>query len=167
MTDLPWAGTDFQLPPSPENDQVYLCGACARTGACQFGVGRERLLPDGSSETLLVCSAEHEGGPGVAHGGWTAAVFDEILGHMPLLHGQLAVTGQLSVSFVKPVPIERPLRAVARVDRREERKWHISGELTLAATGALLGRGEAVLVLRDPGHFTRHREWLATQDAVR
>jgi uncharacterized protein (TIGR00369 family) len=166
MTESPWAGTDFQLPPSTDNDQVSLCGACAREGACRLGVGRERLLPDGSSETHLVCTEEHEGGPGVAHGGWTAAVFDEILGHMPLLHGQLAVTGQLTVTFVKPVPVGRPLHAVARVDRREPRRWHISGELILSATGAVLGRGGAILVLRDPGHFDRHRQWLAAQDAA-
>jgi acyl-coenzyme A thioesterase PaaI-like protein len=83
-----------------------------------------------------------------------------------MLHGQLAVTGQLSVTFVKPVPVGRPLRAVARADRREERRWHVSGELLLASTGAVLGRAAAIMVLRDRGHFERHREWLAQQDTV-
>jgi hypothetical protein len=27
-----------------------------------------------------------------------------------------------------------------------------------------LARGEAAMVLRDLGHFARHREWLAQQD---
>jgi hypothetical protein len=36
--------------------------------------------------------------------------------------------------------------------------------LTLASTGAALGRGEAVMVVRDVSHFARHREWLAQQD---
>jgi hypothetical protein len=36
--------------------------------------------------------------------------------------------------------------------------------MTLASTGAVLGRGEAVMVLRDTGHFARHQEWLAQQD---
>ena len=40
------------------------------------------------------------------------------------------------------------------------------GELILASTGALLGRAEAVMVLRDQGHFERHRAWLAEQDAI-
>jgi hypothetical protein len=36
--------------------------------------------------------------------------------------------------------------------------------MTLASTGVVLARGEAVMVLRDAGHFARHREWLARQD---
>jgi hypothetical protein len=30
----------------------------------------------------------------------------------------------------------------------------------------VLARGEAVMVLRDYGHFARHQEWLAEQDAA-
>jgi hypothetical protein len=30
----------------------------------------------------------------------------------------------------------------------------------------VLARGEAVMVLRDFGHFARHQEWLAQQDAT-
>jgi len=163
---VPWAGTDFQQPQSTEGANVSLCGGCARLGACRLGLGREILLEDGTTQTDLVCTPEHEGGPNVAHGGWTAAMFDEVLGHVPMLLGQLAVTGQLSVTFVKPVPVGRPLRAVARIDKRDERRWHLSAELTLSATGAVLGRAEAIMVLRDPAHFERHRQWLAQQDAL-
>ena len=163
MTTSPWAGSDFQLPPQPASP-VALCGACRRLGACRLGLGREELQPDGSVHTDLVCGPENEGGPDVAHGGWTAGAFDEILGHVPLLTGELAVTGQLSVSYVKPVPVGRPLHARAWTVRREGRRWYVAGELTLVSTGAVLGRGEAVMVLRDRGHFARHQEWLAQQD---
>ena len=163
MTTSPWAGSDFQLPPQPASP-VALCGACRRLGACRLGLGREELQPDGSVHTDLICGPENEGGPEVAHGGWTAGVFDEVLGHVPLLNGELAVTGQLSVTYVKPVPVGRPLHARAWTVRREGHRWYVAGELTLAGTGSVLGRGEAVMVLRDRGHFARHREWLAQQD---
>lgn len=123
-------------------------------------------MPDGSVETALVCRADHEGGPGVAHGGWTAAMFDEVTGHVTMLNRRLAVTGSMTVTYVKPVPIERPLAARAWVVRKEERRWFVQGELVLASTGALLGRAEATMVLRDPGHFERHRLWLAEQDSM-
>src|SRR5229473_7242872 len=74
MTESPWAGSDFQLPPQPESP-VALCGACRRLGACRLGLGREELQPDGSVHTDLVCGPENEGGPDVAHGGWTAGAF--------------------------------------------------------------------------------------------
>ncbi len=163
MTTSPWAGSDFQLPPQPTSP-VALCGACRRLGACRLGLGREELQPDGSVHTDLICGPEHEGGPDVAHGGWTAGAFDEVLGHVPLLTGELAVTGQLSVTYVKPVPVGRPLHARAWTVRREGHRWYVAGELTLVNTGAVLGRGEAVMVLRDRGHFARHRDWLAQQD---
>ena len=164
MTDQTWAGADFTRPPSESG--IALCRSCERRGLCQLGLGREELMPDGSVETTLVCGAAHEGGPGVAHGGWIAATFDEVTGHVTLLSGQLAVTGSMTVSYLKPVPIERPLRARAWVQRKEARRWFVEGELRLASTGALLGRAEATMVLRDPGHFERHRAWLAEQDAL-
>jgi acyl-coenzyme A thioesterase PaaI-like protein len=163
MTDSPWAGSDFQQPPRT-GSPVALCGACRRLGACRLGLGREELQPDGSVHTDLECGPENEGGPDVAHGGWTAAVLDEVLGHVQMLHGQLAVTGQLSVTYVKPVPVGRPLHARAWRTRLEGHRWYTEAELTLASTGAVLARGEGVMVLRDRDHFDRHRAWLAQQD---
>ena len=165
MTESPWAGSDFQLRPQPDSP-VALCGACRRLGACRLGLGREQLMPDGSVQTDLVCGPENEGGPAVAHGGWTAGVFDEVLGHVPVLNGQLAVTGQLSVKYIKPAPVGRALHARAWTQRREGHRWYVAGELTLASTGALLASGEAVMVLRDVGHFARHQQWLAEQDSA-
>ena len=164
MGQADWAGADFSGGSAPGG--VFLCHSCARRGSCRLGLGHEELQPDGSVETTLVCTAEHEGGPQVAHGGWIAAMFDEVTGHVPLLNGQMSVTGTMRVTYVKPVPIERSLRARAWVTKKEPRRWLVEGELTLASTGALLGRAEAIMVLRDAGHFERHRQWLAEQDAL-
>src|SRR4051812_1814595 len=103
---LSWVGTDFQAMPKTEGG-VALCGAgkvlgampkkeggAARGGAClrwergRLGVTQEPLS-DGIVSSDLICPADHEGGPHVAHGGWTAAVMDELLGHIPLMHNQL------------------------------------------------------------------------------
>jgi acyl-coenzyme A thioesterase PaaI-like protein len=165
VTSSPWAGSDFQVPPQPDSP-FALCGACSRTGICRLGLGREDLQPDGSVRTELICGPENEGGPDVAHGGWTAGAFDEILGHVPLLHRELAVTGQLSVTYVKPVPLGRPLQARAWLVRRDGHRLYVAGEMTLASTGAVLATGEAIMVLRDISHFAQHQEWLAKQDAV-
>ena len=87
-----------------------------------------------------------------------------MLGHVPLLGGELAVTGQLTVTYVKPVPIDRPLVARAWTDRREGRRWYLDGELLLESSGAVLARGSAIMVVRPSDHFARHRRWLAEQD---
>lgn len=142
---------------------VLLCTACARAGRCRLGLRVEELAADGEVRTELVCDESHEGGPQVAHGGWTAGVLDELVGHVPLLHGQLAVTGTLTVKFVRPVPVGHDLVATARKTREEGSRWFVRADLRLASSGALLASGEAILVLRDPEHFDRHQVWLAGQ----
>src|SRR3954451_18477795 len=153
MDDSPWAGGDFQEPPRSDGG-VALCGACSRTGVCRLGLTTESLDGDGGARFEITCPAEHEGGPGVAHGGWTAAVLDAGCGHVPLLYGQLSVTGTLTTRFVKPVPIERRLVARSWIVEKLERKWCIAGELTLASSGAVLAEAEGIFVLRDrAAHF--------------
>jgi acyl-coenzyme A thioesterase PaaI-like protein len=163
MTDTRWAGGDFQQPPRTDGG-VALCGACRRTGGCRLGLTTERLDEDGVARFDIVCPADYEGGPGVAHGGWTAETLDEVLGHVPLLNNQLTVTGTLTVRFVKPVPIGRPLLASAWVDRVEGKKWFLSGEIVLRSSGALLAGATGVWIARDPAlHFGRFEQWLAEQ----
>ena len=105
----------------------------------------------------------HEGGLNVAHGGWTAGVLDELVGHVAVLNGQLAVTGQLDVTFVKPVPIEQPLVARAWRESKQGSRWYVRAVLCLEASGAELATADGILVERDQGHFSRHQEWLAGQ----
>lgn len=159
-----WAGADFQEPPRTAGG-VALCGACRVAGSCRLGVEGERLDEDGVAVFELTCPRDQEGGPNVAHGGWTAAVLDDCLGHLPLLHRVLSVTAELRVSFVKPVPVERPLEVRAWVERREGRRWYIAGEMVLLPTRAVLARVSGIWVTRDQGHFARHEEWLAEQEA--
>lgn len=111
----------------------------------------------------LTCSDEHEGGPGVAHGGWVAGVLDELVGHVPLLNGQLAVTGTLTVRFLKPVPVGEPLIGKAALVSREGTRWMVNAVLSLASSGAVLATGDGIQVERDPAHFARHRAWLQQQ----
>ena len=164
MTDSSWAGGDFQQPPRTDGG-VALCGACRRTGTCRLGLTTERLDERGVARFEIVCPAGHEGGPGVAQGGWTAGVLDEVLGHVPLLHGEMSVTGTLTVRFLKPVPIEHPLEARAWVDRRERRKWFLEGELVLTSSGAVLASASGIFVRRDPStHFADFERWLSEQE---
>jgi acyl-coenzyme A thioesterase PaaI-like protein len=142
---------------------MYLCGACRRIGRCRLGVESEAIDADGVVSYRLRCEREHEGGLNVAHGAWTAGVLDELVGHVAVLHEQLAVTGQLDVTFLKPVPVEQQLTALAWRERKEGSRWYIRAVLRLEASGADLASARAILVERDPEHFVRHEAWLRTQ----
>lgn len=164
MSESIWAGGDFQQPPRTDGG-VALCGSCSRTGACRLGLSTEALDHSGVAHFELSCPEAYEGGPGVAHGGWTAEVLDEVCGHVPLLNNQMSVTGTLTIRYVKPVPIGRPLEATAWVASVEGRKWSIAGELRLSSSGAVLATASGIWVARDKGsHFAGFQNWLAEQE---
>jgi acyl-coenzyme A thioesterase PaaI-like protein len=144
--------------------QLALCHGCSGAGQCRLGLQTVRLEPDGSARFALHCPAAHQGGPGVAHGGWTAGAMNEILGQVVQLHGQTAVVGTLNVVYLRPVPLEHRLAAHAWIARREARKWHVAGVLTLDDGSTPLARAEGVFVLRDAQtHYAQFQAWLKQQ----
>lgn len=153
----------FHTPLSPGG--VGLCSGCHTLGECRLGIQSEVLLADGVVVSEVVCPPEQEGGPRVAHGGWTAAAMDEMVGHTLLLRDELAVTGSITVKFVKPVPLDLPLIGRAWIVARDGRKVTVRATLELAQSAAILAEAEAIMVKRPADHFEAHYTWLATQVA--
>jgi len=77
---------------------------------------------------------EHQGFPGVIHGGIVAAVLDEALGRTSLLgnHREWTMTGRLEVRYRRYVPYGPLLRVRATLDIERRRALQASGVLTLA-----------------------------------
>jgi len=146
---------------------VVLCGSCRALSKCRLGLQRETLGPDGVVVSEIECPRDNEGGPNVAHGGWTAGIIDEMVGHAVLLRDEFVVTGTLQIKFVKPVPVERPVIGRAWIVRREGRRVFVEASLELAGSGALVASAEAIMVRRPADHFQRHEEWLRSLDGGR
>jgi len=72
-----------------------------------------------------------EGGPGLVHGGFLASLLDEALGMATTFSGGPGMTGELTVRYHRATPTNTELGLVARFDRKEERRIHTSGEITL------------------------------------
>jgi acyl-coenzyme A thioesterase PaaI-like protein len=166
MSSGEWAHLDRSDPRSPlfadtSESGVILCGACRVLRRCRLGVEHETLNDDGTVHSTLICPSDQEGGPQVAHGGWTAGVLDELSGHALLLRDEFAVTGTLTVRFVRPVPIMWPLSAKATVTGRDGRKVFVACELRLTEGGELMATSEAVMIRRPGDHFDRHQRWLS------
>ncbi|MBY8862877.1 PaaI family thioesterase [Nocardia sp. CA2R105] len=111
----------------------------------------------------VVCSPANEGGPQVAHGGWTAGVMDELVGHTLVLNNQFGVTGTLSVKFVRPVPIGWPMLGRAWSVGSENRKVFVRATLELESSGAIVAEADAIMIRRPASHFEDHYRWLETQ----
>src|SRR5947199_2276879 len=77
---------------------------------------------------------EHQGFPGVIHGGIVAAVLDEALGRTSLLgdNQEWTMTGRLEVRYRRYVPFGPLLRVRATLDSERRSALQASGVLTLA-----------------------------------
>lgn len=151
------------ITPTPAEVGHRLCASCLSNGACRLGLRCLGLDAQDVVQFDIICSASFEGGPNVAHGGWTAATLDEMLGTVGMMHQTLTVTKSLSVDFLKPVPIGQPLKGRSWNDHKEGHRWHNVGEISLAATGVVLGRATGVFSARKPDHFQKHDAWLAAE----
>ena len=158
---------DFVMPRTEGG--VSLCHSCRKNNLCRLGVTTEQVADDGRIEFDVECPPFYEAGPGVAHGGWTAEVMDETTGRVPLDgHGQMTVTGTLSVRYIKPVAIGLQLKAAAWLDRVEGKKWFVLGELRVASTSEVLASATGIMIAREPAaHFGEFKKWLGDQESDR
>ncbi len=92
--------------------------------------------------------AAYEGPPGCVHGGYVAAVFDELLGATQTLSGTAGMTARLIVNYRRPTPLHRDLVMEGRLVRVDGRKVFVDG--TCTADGELTAEAEGLFVTIDP-----------------
>jgi len=83
----------------------------------------------GVVHTDFVLGAAYEGPPGHVHGGVCALILDHVLGATAHRPGEPAVTGTLTLRYVRGTSLGRPLRAQARVDRIDGAKTFAVGDI--------------------------------------
>ena len=81
------------------------------------------------------CTLGHayEGPPMYGHGGVSAMLIDQLLGHAAAAAGHPGVTTDLSVRYRRPVPLDVPLRVWGRVIEADGRRVLAVGGITTAA----------------------------------
>ena len=92
-----------------------------------------------------------EGAPGRAHGGIVAAAFDDVTGFVIGMLQEPAFTGELTVRYLAPVPVDEVLEIRARLDGRERRKLFISAEAR--AGEAIVATCHAIYITVDRSRF--------------
>jgi acyl-coenzyme A thioesterase PaaI-like protein len=96
----------------------------------------------------------HQGAPGLAHGGLLSLAFDEALGKLMWLIRSPAVTGRLETDFMKPVPIGTTLHISAQITGQVKRKVYTEaiGRLN-GPDGDIAVRAAALFVIVPMSHF--------------
>jgi acyl-coenzyme A thioesterase PaaI-like protein len=96
----------------------------------------------------------HQGAPGLAHGGLLSLAFDEALGKLMWLIRSPAVTARLETDFLKPVPMGTTLHITARITGQVNRKVYTAAEGRIGgAHGEIAVKAAALFVIVPMSHF--------------
>ena len=86
------------------------------------------------------------GAPGVVHGGIQATLLDEALCMAAYAkHGTPAVTGELTVRYMKPLPSEQDIVVRGHITEQRDRSFFAEGEILIAGSSEVVTRARARL----------------------
>ncbi len=132
----------------PENERLLFpidagCFGCSPTS--EAGLRMDFFRDDDAICSRYTISDRFHGAPGVAHGGIVATVFDEVsCGTVFFLTNSGVVTGELTVRYIAPCPVERQLLIRGRIVDDSHAKY---------ATVECEMHGDDELVARSTGKF--------------
>lgn len=132
-------GLEEQRYAASPDDAFHRCFGCGPAHPTGLRVRCFRTA-DGVLSPVVI-PAVYAGPPGAAHGGIVAAYLDEILAAAIVRStGRVSVTGELTVRYVAPAPVETPLVGRGRLVADHGRYADAEGELEELGTGRLLAR---------------------------
>ncbi|WP_179815915.1 PaaI family thioesterase [Allostreptomyces psammosilenae] len=137
----------------PHYDGCFGCGPRAPGGLRLVVRAGEGV----SVHTVFTPTTEHQGAPGITHGGMLAAALDETLGSLNWLLMTTSVTARLETDYRAPVPLGTALHLTARCTGVQGRKIHAEAEgRTGSPDGPLAVVARALFVRVGLAHFTAH-----------
>jgi uncharacterized protein (TIGR00369 family) len=91
----------------------------------------------------------YTGPPGYCHGGIIATILDDAMGKLCKLRQVVAVTSKMTVEYIRPVPLYKPLRVESHERSKRGRRLTHLAEI-YDETGKLLARSQGVFMVIDP-----------------
>ena len=132
-----------KLSPLPHAAQNK-CFGCGE--ANEAGLRLEFLqAEDGTVVCLPVVGSDFEGHPGLLHGGIIATLLDEAMSKAVRARGLTAMTRQMEVEFLRPVPSGTSIRVEGKVVGDEGRK-HWTEARILNEGGKILATAKGLFV---------------------
>ena len=129
-----------------------LCFGCGQ--ANPIGL-RLDLQADGEGLTAeFVPREEHQGWPGIVHGGIIASLLYEVLENFTYRRGVVTMMKEMRTRLRRPAPTGSRLVARSWLESREGRAMNVAASLT-GEDGELIAEGDAVLVELSQGQKER------------
>lgn len=144
-------------PPGTELPSHYhRCYGCGPDHAA--GLRMRMIVGEGTSVLArFEVGDEHQGAPGLAHGGLLACAMDEALGTLGWLLGTPAVTARLESDFRIPVPVGSVLHIRAECTGVAGRKIFLSATARINdPAGPIAVQAKALFLAVELSHFAEH-----------
>jgi uncharacterized protein (TIGR00369 family) len=127
-------------PDNPEGMQLkFTLDEARQTFVCHFRLGKR-----------------YTGPPGHCHGGIIACILDDAMGKVNKLRQVIALTREMTVEYLKPVPLHEPLRVEGR-EIKVQGRTHINAAEILNENGEVLARSKGIFIAIDPEKmFAKH-----------
>ncbi|HYZ70580.1 MAG TPA: PaaI family thioesterase [Thermoleophilaceae bacterium] len=131
-----------------------LCFGCGVANLFGLQMEVEPAEEEGAVSGRFFLKQDHQGPPGLAHGGVLACALDEAMALCVHREGTLAVTGRLEVDLRAPAPVGTFVRVDARVEERRGRRLELSARArSVGEDRRVLAEGRASFVRVDaPEH---------------
>jgi acyl-coenzyme A thioesterase PaaI-like protein len=148
--------------PSPLADfdfEPHRCFACGELN--EHGLHLQLHATREGCWAELELDPRFQGWESVAHGGIVTTLLDEVMAWSVIGRDTWGVTARLNVSFRRPVPLGRPIRAEGWVVEDRRRMFRTAGRVLDVASGDVLAEAEGTFVAAPPEQLallkTRYR----------
>lgn len=156
---LTWHGEPFVIPPRslPENCLLLRprrgnhCVGCGRDNPISLHMHALFDCDHLTAETWLRVPEQYSGSLGIMHGGFIALVLDEIMGKVLSGMGVKALTQQLRVEYLRPIPIGAVIYLRAEYKHHRKRSHWVTATAYDPATGRHYASAEAIFVAARTG----------------
>ena len=129
--------------PMSSIDRTALMGHCNPTAPPMVVTHDD----EGVATCHITFTESHQGAPGMTHGGWVSAVLDQLAGYALMVGGGRGFTGKLTIRYLKPTPLNKPLVCRGWTVERAGRTATIGLEILL--DGNRIVEGECLMVMMD------------------
>lgn len=113
------------------------------------GLGLALRLEGEVLKAEFTAEPQHQGWPGVMHGGVVSALLYEVLENVAYYQGKTTMMKSMSTDYRRPGPIGKELALAARITGQSGRKLSTSATLTDGETTIAKGTAELVEVNAD------------------
>ena len=129
-----------------QKNNCFVCGPNNKDGM------HLKFILDEQRQTF-VCrfrlSKRYTGPPGHCHGGIIASILDDAMGKVNKLHHVVALTREMTIEYLKPVPLHKLLRVEGREIKKRGRT-HVNAAEILNEKNEVLARSRGIFIAIDP-----------------